>query len=264
MRLFALFPSPSLTMSNSDPAKAAAALEHQAFRDGVRISAATLPGIFAWGLVSGMAMVKAGMTVWQSLAMTLLVFAGSAQLAALPLMAAHAPVLMIFATALVVNLRFVIFSAAIGPHFGHLGWIRRIFYGYFASDMLMAFFPHRFPHATLADPAGKAGFFWGVSNPNWLAWQVGAILGIVLAGQIPESWQIGFAGTLALLGIMIPLTINLAALTGVLVSATIAVAGIALPFRLGLLLAVVCGMGAAMLADRCYGNDPANDLPAGA
>lgn len=252
-------------MSNPTPAQAAArAIERQAFRDGVRISAATLPGIFAWGLVSGMAMVKAGLTVWQSLAMTLLVFAGSAQLAALPLLVAHAPVLVIFATALVVNLRFVIFSAAIGPHFGHLNWPRRIWYGYFSSDMLMAFFPHRFPHSTLADPAGKTGFFWGVSNPNWLAWQLGAIAGIVLAGQIPEAWQVGFAGTLALLGIMIPLTVNMAALAGVVVSATVAVLATGLPFRLGLLLAVVCGMVAAMLADRFYGVDAVNDNPSGA
>lgn len=228
------------------------AIERQAFRDGVRLSAGTLPGIFAWGLVSGMAMVKAGMTIWQALGMSLFVFAGSAQLAALPLMAAHVPALVIFATALVVNLRFVIFSAAISPHFGHLSWPRRVWYGYFCSDMLMAFFPSRFPYSTVSDTRGKAGFFWGVSHPNWLAWQAGAIAGIFLAGQIPESWQVGYAGTLALLGIMIPLTINLAALAGVVVAASVAVAGAGLPFRLGLLLAVVCGMVAAMFADRFY------------
>ncbi|MBC7415074.1 MAG: AzlC family ABC transporter permease [Herminiimonas sp.] len=236
------------------------AIEKQAFRDGVRISAGTMPGIFAWGLVSGMAMIKAGLTVWQALGMTLLVFAGSAQLAALPLIAAHTPALVIFATALVVNLRFVIFSAAIGPHFTHLGWVRRIGYGYLSSDMLMAFFPQRFPYSTLGQPLGKAGFFQGISAPNWLAWQGGAITGLLLAGQIPESWQVGFAGTLALLGVMIPLTINLAALAGVLVSAAVAVLAIGLPFRLGLLLAVVLGMAAAMLADRFYGDQ---ELPQG-
>lgn len=236
-------------------AEAARAVERAAFRDAVRISRATLPGIFAWGLVSGMAMMKAGLTIWQACGMTLLVFAGSAQLAALPLIVAHAPPLVIFATALVVNLRFVIFSAAISPHFSHLSWPRRIWYGYFASDMLMAFFPQRFPYCTVHDPAGKTGFFWGISNPNWLAWQSGAFIGILLAGQIPESWQVGFAGTLALLGVMIPLTINLAALAGVLMAGAVAVLAAGLPFRLGLLLAVVCGMAAAMLADWFYGDD---------
>jgi predicted branched-subunit amino acid permease len=234
---------------------ASADFERQTCLEAVRASAATLPGIAAWGLVSGMAMVKAGLSVGQALVMTLLVFADSAQLAALPLMVAHAPMLVIFATALVVNLRFVIFAAAVSPHFTHLSWPRRIWYGYFCSDMLMAFFPRRFPHSTVGHPLGKVGYFWGISNPNWMAWQGGAITGILLAGQIPERWQVGFAGTLALLGIMVPLTINLAALAGVVVAAVVSVAAHALPLRLGLLLAVVCGMVTAMLADRLYADD---------
>lgn len=253
----AVDPLASTTMSMQQ----ADALERMAFRDGMRISAGTMPGIFAWGLVSGMAMIKAGLTIWQALCMSLVVFAGSAQLAALPLIGAHAPALVIFATALVVNLRFVIFSAALGPHFAHLGWLKRLGYGYFSSDLLMAFFPQRFPYSSLGRSVGKVGFFQGISAPNWLAWQGGAIAGLLLAGQIPESWQVGFAGTLALLGVMIPLTINLAALAGVLVSGAVAVAAIGLPFRLGLLLAVVLGMAAAMLADRFYADEEAPQVP---
>ncbi|MBS0309581.1 MAG: branched-chain amino acid ABC transporter permease, partial [Proteobacteria bacterium] len=62
-------------------------------------------------------------------------------------------------------------------------------------------------------------------------------------------WGIAFAGTLALLAVMIPLTANAAALTGVLVSGVIAVALIRLPYRLGLLIAVMLGMVAAMSVD---------------
>jgi predicted branched-subunit amino acid permease len=45
------------------------------------------------------------------LMMTFLVFAGSSQLASLPLLTAHAPIWVILATAFCVNLRFVVFSA---------------------------------------------------------------------------------------------------------------------------------------------------------
>lgn len=239
-----------MSNANSDAARRSIAdIEHTAFRQAFRLSAATMPGIAAWGLVSGMAMVKAGLTIWQALGMTFLVFAGSAQLVALPLIAANTPILVIFATAMVVNLRFVIFSAAIGPHFAHLPRYQRIWYGYFNTDIIMGFFPGRFPASTLHDTAGKVGFFTGIGYPNWCAWQVGAVAGIVLAGQIPESWNVGFAGTLALLAIMIPLTINLAAGAGVLVAGAVAVAAIGLPYRLGLLLAVVTGMAVAMVVD---------------
>jgi len=239
-------------MTPSQPPAAATgtdAIDRQTYLEAVRASAGTWPGIVAWGLVSGMAIVKAGLTIWQALAMTLLVFAGSAQLSALPLMMSHTPVLVIFATALVVNLRFVIFSAAISPHFSHLPWRGRLWHGYFCSDMMMAFFPQRFPFSTLGNHAGKKGFYWGIATSNWVAWQGGAVAGILLANRIPESWQVGFAGTLALLAVMIPLTINRAALAGVLVAGAVAVAAAGLPFRMGLLLAVICGMAVAMLFD---------------
>jgi predicted branched-subunit amino acid permease len=56
----------------------------------------TLFGIGAWGMVVGVAMVKSGLTVAQASGMTLVVFAGSAQLASLPLIAAGAPIWVIF------------------------------------------------------------------------------------------------------------------------------------------------------------------------
>lgn len=208
-----------------------------------------MPGIFAWGLVSGMAMVKSGLTLGQALGMTFLVYAGSAQLAALPLMAANASVWVVFATAMLVNLRFVIFSAAIGPHFSHLPWYQRVWYGYFNADITIALYPQRFPPETLYQPAGKVGFFAGIGYPNWCAWQSGAVAGILLGSQIPASWGIDFAGTLALLAILIPLTMNAAALAGVAVSATIALLAAGLPYRLGLLLAVLLGMTVALIVD---------------
>lgn len=208
-----------------------------------------MPGIFAWGMVTSMAMVKSGLTIWQALGMTFLAFAGSAQLASLPLMVANASVWVIFATALIVNLRFVIFAAAIGPHLSHLPWYKRICYGYLNADLTMALFPARYPYETLHQPAGKAGYFLGICYPNWCAWQAGSVIGILLASQIPNSWGIAFAGTLALLAVMIPLIVNAAALAGVIVSAATAVAAVNVPYRLGLVGAVLLGMIVAMLVD---------------
>jgi predicted branched-subunit amino acid permease len=227
----------------------AVAIEKQAFREAVKTSAPTMPGIFAWGMVTSMAMVKSGLTLSQALGMTFLTFAGSAQLAALPLIAANASVWVVFATAMIVNLRFVIFAAAIGPHLSHLPWYKRIYYGYLNADLTMALFPARFPYSTLHQPAGKAGYFLGICYPNWLTWQAGSVIGIVLASQIPNNWGIAFAGTLALLGVMIPLIVNSAALAGVIVAAVVAVAAIKLPYRLGLVAAVLLGMVVAMAVD---------------
>ncbi len=117
------------------------------WREGFKAGVPSLFGIGAWGLVVGVAMVKSGLTLVQALGMTLLVFGGSAQLASLPLIAAGAPIWVVFATALVVNLRFVIFSALLAPHFAHLPWPKRVLLGYTAGDMTVALFLRRRPGA---------------------------------------------------------------------------------------------------------------------
>lgn len=238
-----------LPIDKASDASSGPVREKAEFRAALKASAATMPGIVAWGLVSGMAMVKSGLTLWQALGMSFFVFAGSAQLAALPLIAAAAPEWVVFVTALVVNLRFVIFAAAIGPHFAHLKWQQRLWYGYFNADITMGFFPHRFSLDTVHAPAGKIGYYTGICYPNWYAWQSGAVIGILLASQIPESWGVGFAGTLALLAVLIPMTINRAALGGVIVAGMVAIAAARFPYRLGLLVAVIAGMMVAMLID---------------
>ena len=211
---------------------------------GLTVGAPALLGIAAWGLVVGIAMVKTGLTVPQALAMTLLVFAGSSQLAALPLMAAQAPIWIIFVSALVVNLRFVIFSALLAPHFKGLPWHKRFFLGYMTGDLSVALFLQRFPGE--APEAGKLSYLKGLLHSNWLAWQVGSVVGIFLGSTVPSAWGLGFAGTLAIICITVPMVQNRAALCGVLVASAIAVAGAGLPYKLGLLVAVIVGMVSAM------------------
>ncbi|MCM0044241.1 MAG: AzlC family ABC transporter permease [Burkholderiaceae bacterium] len=224
--------------------------ERSAFWDAVRISMQTVPGLFAWGAVTGMAMVQSGLSLWQSLLMTLVVYAGSAQLAALPLIAAGAPLGVIVFTALMVNLRFVIFSAVIGPHFRHLPWPKRLWYGYQTVDLVMAFFPQRYPAHTVDRPAGKLGYLRGLVVPNWWAWQLGTLAGILLASQIPPSWGVGFAGSLALLAMTIPLVKSRPTVAGVIVSGGVAVAAAGWPYRLGLLLAIVLGIATAVAVEQ--------------
>ncbi|MES2118597.1 MAG: AzlC family ABC transporter permease [Pseudomonadota bacterium] len=221
--------------------------DEPSWREGLKTGMPTLFGIGAWGLVVGIAMVKTGLTVPQALAMTLVVFAGSAQLASLPLIAAHAPIWVIFATALVVNLRFVIFSALLAPHFANLPLRKRFLLGYVAGDMTVALFLQKYPNE--APQVGKLSYLKGLLYPNWAAWQVGSIAGIFLGSAVPPEWGLGFAGTLAIICITVPLVASRPALCGVLVAGVVAVLAAGLPYKLGLLAAVVLGMAAAMLVE---------------
>lgn len=220
-------------------------IDKAAFREGLKIGIPTWFGVGAWGLVVGVAMIKAGLTLPQAFGMTFIVFGGSAQLASLPLIVAHAPIWVIFATALVVNLRFVIFSAILAPHFYHLPWRSRAIMGFLSGDVSVALFVQRYPK--FAHEQGKLAYLKGLVYPNWGAWQIGSVIGILLGSQIPANWGLGFAGTLAILCVMLPSVINRAAVAGVVAAAAVAMLAAQLPYKLGLLIAVVVGMAVAMM-----------------
>ena len=206
-------------------------------------------GIGAWGLVTGVAMVKAGMGVGLSIAMSLLVFAGSAQLASLPLIAQGAPLWVVWATAFCVNLRFVIFSAGWRPYFGALPRRRRLALAYFCADLNYVCFMRRFPTPQSGSLPEQVAYFLGGVAVNWTAWQVMSLLGIALADVIPTRWGLGFAGTLALLGITGTLLVDRGTWIAAAVAACAAFAAFALPFHLNIVVAIAAAIAIGVLID---------------
>ena len=221
-----------------------------AFRLGIQAIIPALIATGTWGLVTGVAMVKSGLTESMALAMTLLLYAGSAQLTSLPLIAAGAPLWLVFMAGCVVNLRFIIFGAALHPYFRHLSWPRRLALGYFTTDMGFVLFMPRYGDAAERGTREQLWFFLGTIVPGWLVWQSSSILGIYLGSMVPTDWSLDFAAVLALLAITIPLANSKSMLISMLVAGLVAWVGQLFPLRLGLAAAVICGIAAGMLAER--------------
>ena len=201
----------------------------------------------SWGLVTGVAMAKSGLPLPLSLLMSLLVFAGSAQLASLPLIAQGAPLWVIWATAFCVNLRFIIFSAGWRPYFAPLSLRHRLWVTYFMADLNYVAFMKRFPKpGAMAD---QLPYLWGGVAVNWTAWQAMSVLGIVLADVIPTQWGLGFAGSLALLGITGTLLIDRGTWIAAVVAACAAFAAFALPFHLNIVVAIAAAVAVGVLVD---------------
>ena len=207
----------------------------------------TAIGIAAWGLITGVAMGKSGMPLALMAFMSLVVFAGSAQLAVLPLLASGAPVWVIWATALCVNLRFMIFSAVWRAYFVVYPLGLRLRLAYFTADLNYVMFMRRFPKP---EPSPEQlPYFWGGAVTNWLAWQAPSLLGIFLADAVPVHWGFGFAGVLALLGVGLSLLSDRATGVAGAVAACAAVAAFALPFKLNIVVAIAAAVAMGMLID---------------
>jgi len=224
-----------------------AIVTHPEFRRGARDILHVALGIGAWALVTGVAMVKSGLSVPLALFMTLTVFAGSAQLAALPLMTAGAPLWVIWAAATCVNLRFVIFSSFWRPYFAPYPRRQRLLLGYFSGDLNYVLFMQRFPEPR--PHPDQLPYFWGGVAVNWAAWQGLSVLGILLADAVPAAWGLGFAGVLALLGVTASLLHNRATWAAAGVAACAAVAAYALPLRLNIIAAIAAAVAAGLMIE---------------
>jgi predicted branched-subunit amino acid permease len=223
-------------------------ISHPEFRRGFREMLEPSLGIAAWGFVTGVAMVKTGLSVPLAVLMTVLVYAGSAQLAALPLLVTGAPLWFIWTAAFCVNLRFVIYSAHWHKYFGHLPRLERLLLGYFAVDLSYVLFARRFPDPRPSPE--QLPYFWGGAAWNWASWQGASLIGIFLADRIPTEWGLGFAGVLALLGLTYSLLAGAKTWIAAGVAAGAAVAAFAMPLKLNIVVGIAAGVIVGVVLDR--------------
>ena len=219
----------------------------QAYRAGARAVLPFLAGTVPFGLVTGIATKAAGLSPLEACAMTLMVFAGTAQLAALPLMVAGAPVAVIILTAFIINLRFVIYSATAAPYFRHLPLRWKFLLGYFMTDTGFALFMRK-----VTDRPGFAHpqwYFLGGGSVVAAVWTASALVGVMAGAQVPPGWRLEFAATLGILALLAPFVRSKPELIAAVSAGLVALAASGLPLKMGLLCGALAGIAAGAAAE---------------
>src|SRR5213075_3401778 len=93
-----------------------------------------LPGVAAFGVIAGIAMVASGITPALAMLMSLLVFAGASMVAAAQLLASGSPAALVILTTIFINLRFMMYSASLRLHFGREPLLWRLLMAYLQAD----------------------------------------------------------------------------------------------------------------------------------
>ncbi|SEO24697.1 4-azaleucine resistance probable transporter AzlC [Halogranum amylolyticum] len=215
------------------------------FSTGVRDSLPLLLGIVPFALVAGVAAADAGLSTLQALGMSVFVFAGASQLAALDLIGSNAPLAVVVLTAAVINLRMLMYSASIAPHFRAAAGRMRAMLAYFLTDQAFALTVARYDH----DDTGQRWYYLGVSLALWSVWQVGTVVGVVVGTGVPDEWGLEFAVPLVFLALLVPALKSRESLAAGVAAGVVAVAGAGLPFNLGLILAAVVGVAVGMFTE---------------
>ncbi len=217
---------------------------------GVKDTSPTLLSTVSFGLVAGVSTKAMGLNALQSITLSTLTFSGTAQLASLQLYAQNAGLIIIWLTVLLVNFRYLMYSALLVPYFKttSLGW--RSLTAYMMVDQTFAFGLNRFQKEP--DMSFKEWYCLGLAAPLYLVWGLACLVGIVVGAQIPKAWSLEFSTPLAFLAL---LAITLKTRSGVLAACVGGVAAIfftRLPNGLGLLVAVVLGMLAGRLSESFF------------
>jgi 4-azaleucine resistance transporter AzlC len=215
------------------------------FSTGVCDSLPLLLGIVPFALVAGVAAADAGLSTAQALGMSVFVFAGASQLAALDLLGSNAPLTVVVLTAAIINLRMLMYSASIAPHFRTAAGRVRAALAYFLTDQAFALTVARYD----IDDTGQRWYYLGVSLALWSVWQVGTVVGVVVGAGVPDEWGLEFAVPLVFLALLVPALKGRESFAAGAVAGVVAVAGAGLPFNLGLILAAVVGVAAGMVTE---------------
>ncbi|HEY7788432.1 MAG TPA: AzlC family ABC transporter permease [Casimicrobiaceae bacterium] len=213
------------------------------FTEMVPLSIAIAP----FGLVCGVGAAAAGASTLGALGLSAIVFSGAAQILAVQLLAAGAPLAVIVLTCFVAGLRFLIYSAAMAPYLRPLPprWQQGL--AFLMTDQVFAASVRRFDAG--ADPHAGGMHFLGGGLALWSLWQVTNLAGYFLGNLIPSSWSIEFAVPLCFIALVAPHFRTAPTITAALASGAAVIALAGLPMKLNLIVAGVIGIMAGTLAD---------------
>ncbi|XVH32458.1 AzlC family ABC transporter permease [Haloferacaceae archaeon DSL9] len=218
------------------------------FRAGIRASAPLLLGIVPFALVAGIGATSAGMSVVQALGLSLFVFAGASQLAAIDLIGSNASLLVVVATAVIINLRMLMYSASIAPYFQSFRLRSKGILAYFLTDQVYALSVAEYAQN---DDRSRRWFYLGIGVALWVVWQFGTVVGAVIGSGIPESWGLDFAVPLVFLALLVPALKDRATTTAGVVAgiAAVVAATVGVPLNFDLPIAAVVGIVTGLLVE---------------
>ena len=223
------------------------------FFTGARDTLPLVIGAVPFGIIFGTLSGSAGLSAAATMGMSLFVFAGSAQFIAMGLAAAGTVWPMIVLTTLVVNFRHLLYTATLLPHLERLPRRWQVLLAFGLTDETFAVAVGRWRRGD--DGPNKHWYQFGSMVFMYTNWNICTAVGLV-AGRLLQDiggWGLDFAMVAAFIGMVIPFLKDRPSYCAVLAAGTGALLFNGLPHKLGLILASILGILAAVAAERLLG-----------
>jgi predicted branched-subunit amino acid permease len=211
---------------------------------GARAMAPWLVGVAPFGLVIGVSAARADVPTLAGVLTGPVIYSGSAQVATIALLDAGAAPLVIVLTALIINLRLILYSAAMAPHWRGTPWWWRAGAAYLLIDPSFAVGIDRYSRP--GDQRRAHSYYLGGALILWVGWLAAIIIGAVAGAELPAQLHLEFVIPLYLVGEIVPRLGSPATRRAVGAAAVVAVAALAAPLHLGVAIAIVVGLAAGL------------------
>ena len=205
-----------------------------------------LIGVVPFAMITGVAAANVGLTFFETLGMSVIVFAGASQVVVFQLMSTGSPWIIMVLTAWVINLRFTMYSATLAPYLQKLSVWQKAILAYMLSDQA---FGISLSHFVVNEKVSHRWFYSGAALTIWVAWQISAIIGTLLGALVPASWGFDFAFPLSFMALMFAALRDRPTVVAALAGGIIAVLAKELPYNTGLVLATFLGIAAGYLTE---------------
>ncbi len=193
-------------------------------------------------MLFGIVATEAGFDIFQVMSMTIIVIAGAAQFTALAQMQDNAPIVIVLAASLAVNMRMAMYSASLAPYLKGAALWKRAAIAYGLVDFTYAVGITKFEERTDWTVADRLWFYLGCAIPGFIFWYSFTFLGAWFGQSIPPAFALDFAPAIVFLSIVAPMLKSTAHVAAALTSVVLAIALAFMPFSSGLMIAAVVAM----------------------
>ncbi|MBT7074649.1 MAG: AzlC family ABC transporter permease [Anaerolineae bacterium] len=220
---------------------------HKALLKGIKDELPILVGVIPFGMIYGILALSAGLSKVEAQAMSVIIFAGSAQFMLVQLVGVGTPALVIIITSFIINLRHALYSASVSPHLKKLSATWKIGLAYLLTDEAYAV---AITHYKKEEEKNYTHwYFLGAGLALWSSWQISTAIGVFLGAQIPPSWSLDFTLALTFIALVVPTLKDRPSILTALSAGITALLTADLPYKLNLIVAAIVGIAVGVWSE---------------
>lgn len=215
------------------------------FKMGFKSILPIISGIIPFGAVMGSVFSEAGLSFWKSMLMNSAMYAGAAQLATVDLMSKNAAVLVVVTTGLIINLRFLLYSAALAPYLKESNFLTKFFCAFTLTDQSYAAMTANMDK--IGDHKEAIQFYMGTAVCMLITWHASVIAGFAFGNFAPASLSLDYAIPLSFVALLMPTLKTNGHKAVAIFSSIVSLLLYSMPLKTGLMLTALLSIGLAWL-----------------